>query len=95
MRGPLVYCLEQVDNGANLSALYLPTDSPVTETFRADKLQGITELKAMGKRAEQNGDEALYRYSAPRKTAVELTFIPYYAWANRGENEMCVWIKEG
>ena len=22
---------------------------------------------------------------------VDLTYIPYYAWANRGENEMTVW----
>lgn len=24
----------------------------------------------------------------------ELTFIPYYTWANRGENEMTVWVHE-
>ncbi|WP_328273717.1 hypothetical protein [Paenibacillus macerans] len=30
--------------------------------------------------------------SATRPAA--LKFIPYYAWANRGEGEMTVWVRE-
>ena len=28
------------------------------------------------------------------KTPAKLTFVPYYAWGNRGRGEMCVWVRE-
>lgn len=30
----------------------------------------------------------------PEHTETHVKFIPYYAWANRGENEMSVWVRE-
>lgn len=93
MRGPMVYCLEQVDNGPVVEALCLPRDSALTETVRPDKLGGIVEITAPGKRMV-SADEALYSDQAPVLEDATLTFIPYYAWANRGENEMTVYVRE-
>ena len=93
MRGPMVYCLEQVDNGPVVEALCLPRDSALTETVRPDKLGGIVEITAPGKRMV-SADEALYSDQATVLEDATLTFIPYYAWANRGENEMTVYVRE-
>lgn len=93
MRGPMVYCLEQVDNGPVVEALCLPRDSALTETVRPDKLGGIVEITAPGKRMV-SADDALYSDQAPALEDATLTFIPYYAWANRGENEMTVYVRE-
>ena len=38
--------------------------------------------------------DALYSEERPKRTDVTLTAIPYYAWANRGENQMRVWMPE-
>lgn len=98
LRGPLVYCLEEADNGSNLHNILV---SPQ----QALKTVQETELDFLGKGSvgiimdgmrECDGKEALYEI-AESATAVEntrLKFIPYYAWANRQEGEMTVWIRE-
>lgn len=93
--GPIVYCLEEADNGSRLQQLYLGSDAGFTKIWKPDKLGGIVELRAPGWRLEEPGQETLYTYEkAPTFEPCELTFIPYYAWANRGENEMTVWVHE-
>lgn len=93
-RGPIVYCFEGVDNGEPLSALRLPRDSAIeASAFDANLLGGIVPLTMPGMRALPPENE-LYAESAPREEPVTLTAIPYYVWANRGENQMCVWIRE-
>ena len=92
MRGPLVYCLEQADNGPNLHLLTLPQDAPVT--LAASPFAGLPALTAPGVRLLPS-DTALYT-SQHAFTAVPapLTFIPYFTWANRGIGEMTVWVRE-
>lgn len=92
MRGPVVYCLEQPGNGELLQALCLPRDAVLNETARPDKLGGIVEISAHGKRIACSDE--LYSDCAPTMEDAELTFIPYYTWANRGENEMSVYVRE-
>lgn len=92
MRGPIVYCLEQVDNGVLVDALCLPRSAALSEKEQPDKLCGIIEIHAMGKRMV-SGDE-LYSDDAPKLEDAPLTFIPYYTWANRGENEMTVFVRD-
>lgn len=93
MRGPMVYCLEQADNGPLVEALCLPRASELVCEYLPDKLGGITEIRAAGKRLTSAGDE-LYSDEAPVLEDAALTFIPYYAWANRGENEMTVYVRD-
>ncbi len=100
-RGPLVYCLEQIDQPEGVAlkdvALNLGAKSsaPFQEEFQKDLLGGILVLRhigaAFGESAEQR--HLYFQYSSePRKSKpVSLAFIPYYAWANRTATPMQVW----
>jgi hypothetical protein len=99
-RGPLIYCLEEIDQpaGVSLSDVALnpgrrPTDQFQTE-FRSDLLGGTVVLHHKGAVYERgSAGKMLYsRYSRDARTRnVPLTFIPYYAWANRQATSMQVW----
>ncbi|MNJ56116.1 Non-reducing end beta-L-arabinofuranosidase [compost metagenome] len=52
-RGPLVYCLEQADNGANLHELVLPADAKLEANFEANLLGGIVVVTAEGLREDE------------------------------------------
>ena len=100
-RGPLVYCLEQLDQpqGIALADVAVKADPSHASQFRAEfnpnLLGGIMVLHHEGFAYESSAaTNALYsRYAAtPSKTKpVPLTFIPYYAWANRTPTPMQVW----
>lgn len=91
MRGPLVYCLEGVDNGADLNALVLADGSDIAAQA-SDDLGRIMRLTAAAQR-EVWPDNALYRNAPPARQAVTLAAVPYYAWDNRAPGEMLVWIR--
>ena len=96
MRGPVVYCLEEKDNGKNLHELLVDTDmhASVSEGKICDTAVKMVETD--GWRLTESGDaeETLYHmYQKPQKQKVRLHYIPYYTWANRGENEMQVWTR--
>lgn len=93
--GPLVYCLEEIDNGKNLSELYVDTRQEIEEVD-SDLFGGIKELVFKGKRIEEtawNGGE-LYGEHPLRLADVTLKAVPYAYWNNRGMGEMSVWMKE-
>ncbi|HAU5676885.1 TPA: glycoside hydrolase family 127 protein [Citrobacter freundii] len=96
-RGPLVYCLEEADNGAQLHNLSLPKASAFREVQGVGLLKGKVLLQAEGVRVlTAHEDKPLYSFDN-RQTAVEkqtLTFIPWFSWANRGEGEMRIWVDE-
>lgn len=93
-RGPFIYCLEGVDNGEDLHSLYLPADAELEYTYEASLLNGVGVINAKGLRATAEKSDELYTTTRPSFKEVNLMFIPYFAWANRGENEMTVWVKE-
>lgn len=80
-RGPLVYALEEADNGAGLDALRVPLDAEVTAAFKPDLLGGVNILTG-------TGADTATGTGRPRPFAA----VPYFAWANRGAGEMRVWI---
>ena len=99
-RGPLVYCLEQLDQpeGIALAAVRLEGNQKSTsqfqEEFRDDLLGGVVVLKCIGAVYESSPRGGLYSRYSPEisnKHATALTFIPYYAWANRAATPMQVW----
>lgn len=96
-RGPLVYCLEEADNGAQLHNLSLPKASTFRKVQGVGLLKGKVLLQADGVRVlTAHEDKPLYSFDN-RQTAVEkqtLTFIPWFSWANRGEGEMRIWVDE-
>lgn len=96
MKGPLVYCLEEIDNEANLPAYYIDTSSNLQEYYDNELLGGTVVVKCEGKKVTQEGWNADTLYSE-QKIALEkktLTFIPYPYWGNRKSGEMLVWVKE-
>ena len=94
-RGPFVYCMESVDNGKELDRLSISVDTDVKEVFAADELNGVMTLEAKGLRIEDESDKLYVCADRPyNRSEQTIRFIPYYSWANRGENEMSVWINE-
>jgi DUF1680 family protein len=93
-RGPLVYCLERPDQSAKIPDLSLTHPDANFETqIRKDLLGGVVILKHPGATYNQPLDhEPLYQASQRKQSPVSLTFIPYYAWANREQSAMEVWI---
>ena len=96
MKGPLVFCLEEIDNGPNLSALYLDGKGELKESYQKELLKGATVIRASGKRLTQKGwqDNELYGEIPADYEEVTLTFVPYAYWGNRWPGEMSVWVKE-
>ena len=87
-RGPLVYCAEWPDNDFDIMSV-LVNRRPQFETVeKPDMLCGLTEIKTG---AQVLGYDAEGRLTA---SDVELTLIPYYAWAHRGSGNMMVWLPQ-
>jgi DUF1680 family protein len=94
-RGPLVYCLEEVDNGPNLNDIVLPRDAPLQAEFDEKLLEGVVVITGVAHRRSAEGwEEELYRPAQTGSQPVPIKAIPYYAWANRALGEMLVWIRE-
>lgn len=97
-RGPLVYCIEEVDNVARLANVVLPHDAPLQATFDPELLGGATVITGEAVRIEPAdwGAEMYQPQAVTRFTRMPLTMkaIPYFLWANRKEGEMRVWIRE-
>lgn len=100
MRGPLVYCMEEADNGEELHRLLLCASDchghqdSIIEKEVVIGGQSFPAIVLPGKREINETSDDLYQEYVPiRHEDVELTFVPYYAWANRGENEMAVWVR--
>jgi DUF1680 family protein len=92
-RGPLVYCVEQVDNGAQLDDLSLPDDGEL-RAERRETLGGCVVVTGTGRRSDPTQwDGALYRDAAPQRAAAPITAVPYCLWGNRGAGEMRVWMR--
>lgn len=89
-RGPIVYCLEGVDNDGDVAALSLPTASTLHEVWN-DDLQAV-QVYAAGSRQVGNG-EALYSRFPHRSEPATVTAVPYYQWNNRGPSTMDIWIR--
>lgn len=93
-RGPVVYCLEEADNGKDLHLLKMDENAPFETVKKVIATEKVVAVKAQGWRQRRTEDTGLYFTHA--KTEYErttLTWIPYYAWANRGEGEMQVWTR--
>ncbi|MHC5058195.1 MAG: glycoside hydrolase family 127 protein [Planctomycetota bacterium] len=84
-RGPLVYCAEETDNGGPVARLVLP-DAPepssvTTSAIAEGPLAGVVKVALPS--AELTGDG---------QRDATITLVPYYAWCNRGEKSMVVWL---
>jgi DUF1680 family protein len=98
-RGPVVYCLEEVDNGARLANVVLPRDAHISPSPDADLFGGVSVITGDALRIEPaQWAGSLYQpQSQIQYSPSAFTFkaIPYCFWANRTPGEMTVWVREG
>ncbi len=95
MRGPLVYCLEGMDQSVPLEDLYLPRDTRFDTSYDPNRLDGMITIhgRALAIDRESWGSE-LYRTKPPGMQETTFTAIPYFAWDNRVPGKMRVWLPE-
>lgn len=86
--GPIVYCLEGMDNGDELTSLFVDTQSEIK--FTDGGFQPLPRIICDGVRIKT--DNSLYSTEKPKKIPEKLTYIPYFTFANRGEQNMQVWV---
>jgi hypothetical protein len=92
-RGPLVYCLEEVDNGPDLRDLVLPRESELEVTREPEQFDGGACLRGTAlRRSREPWRDELYRPGPTEREEQTIRAIPYAYWANRAEGEMLVWI---
>ncbi|MBO7096897.1 MAG: glycoside hydrolase family 127 protein [Lachnospiraceae bacterium] len=97
-RGPIVYCMEEVDNGDKLRQIRIDKNVSFTEEMSGEFGYDVVTLKADAKRiipsvsAPRPFGELYGEFSSFEEKEISLRLIPYYLWANRGENEMSVYI---
>lgn len=92
-RGPLVYCFEGKDNGwcdGNILSLSLTGSSDIS----LEKAEGLpSDIVALRVPAVKSCEvKGLYTMEKPTYEEGLAKAIPYYAWCNRGENQMRVWM---
>ncbi len=97
MRGPVCYCMEEADNGKNLHLLRADTGrlSEITAESSRELGHEMRILRVPGKRLEEGpeGTGLYHEYVPAAESDAVLTLVPYYAWSNRGEGEMSVWVR--
>ncbi len=88
-RGPFIYCAE----GSELWLYRLNLRGKITA--RENNICGVPMvcLTADAKKLSQKSWELYYQYSEPEEKDCTLQLVPYFAWGNRGEQEMRVWLR--
>jgi len=96
MRGPIVYCLESIDlpDEVAIEDIYLPREAQWTVRHEPDLLRGVTVLatEAYAMPGIEPGGGLYQELPSGEPRRVPIRLIPYYAWNNRGEPKMTVWL---
>jgi DUF1680 family protein len=95
MRGPLVYCVEETDNGAGLNGISLSADPSKAKVSEVAGLRGAVALDLPVSRDASDWGVDLYRTSPPSAKPATARFVPYPLWDNREPGEMLVWVRAG
>ncbi|HUX57874.1 MAG TPA: glycoside hydrolase family 127 protein [Bacteroidales bacterium] len=93
-RGPVVYCIESPDLPADAKILevYIRSNADLKAEYRPDFLGGLSTIKGEVLIRKDN-KEGMYRaMKNPTFKTVKTQFVPYYAWSNRGDSEMTVFL---
>ena len=94
-RGPIVYCLEEVDNGKDLNDIVLPLDTNLVVKTDRELFGGIPVITGKALRSDLRGwRNQLYRSAPTAKKRTTIKAIPYCLWGNRGIGEMLVWVRK-
>jgi len=86
-RGPVVYCVEGVDNDGCASDIVLDDNAPLKAEFRKDLLGGCMVITSKAIALRRTGNDTVERL------AQEFVAIPYALWSNRSDaSKMAVWL---
>ncbi len=103
-RGPLVYCVESVDNGAGLHRLILDPEVPAKAEFEPELMGGSVRITLSGFMDEselllpRKEGEGRVPYGSGWGAArglvrASIVAVPYHQWGNREPGgEMRVWL---
>lgn len=96
-RGPIVYCLESADlpKGTDIADVYIdPSENFSFEKITiASTVLGVLKGKLLVSKAPAWQSNTLYRkLELPEFQKVQVTLVPYFAWDNREQGEMTVWL---
>lgn len=99
--GPVVYCAEECDNGKAMHTLQVNPAAGALMQHKDDLLEGVNVITCESRRVSAGQGFASGLYQREDGTAQDSLFsseeqkcvlIPYYAWCNRAEGEMRVWL---
>ena len=93
-RGPFIYCAEEVDLGFTPQLLSVDVnEEPIKST--AAGLQGIVALQVPAYAKQEDFTDGLYaELGTVSTTETTAKLIPYFAWANRKQGGMQVWLRQ-
>lgn len=95
VRGPEIYCLEETDNGADLTSVFVRGDAEIAEQWDSGMLGGTMLLHFDGLRLyDESGTISSVCTRPPILKPIQLTAIPYGSWGNREKGEMLVWMHQ-
>ena len=95
MKGPWVYCLEEIDNGKYLSSVRVDTQKIPRVLFDSSLPKGFVCAELHGDRIDYaKSTDILYSDVKPAYTETIIKAVPYCYWNNRGKGEMLVWMHE-
>ena len=84
-RGPIVYCLEGIDQPDSVVFnKFIPADAKIDVTFDANLLKGVMVLSGTAKEVAKDGSIKDVPFKA----------VPYSTWNNRGAGQMEVWVAD-
>lgn len=92
IRGPLVYCIEEADNGKYLAEISIDPKQALTEQESEDFGKCVLIDGKGVRRENKTGEESLYALYETEEVPVNIKAVPYFLWNNRGKGEMQVWI---
>jgi DUF1680 family protein len=97
-RGPVVYALEEADNGPHLANIAIPADARLNAVMDSNLFGGVSVITGDAVRVEpSNWSSDLYlpqSVTALNRAPMTFKAVPYAFWANREPGEMRVWMRE-
>ncbi|WP_242872338.1 glycoside hydrolase family 127 protein [Clostridium coskatii] len=97
-RGPIVYCAEEMDNSASLWLYRIKEQAHARYHYNDHLLNGIGTIEVDAEVLNEDSKDDLLYTTVSNKPydwhESKLSLIPYYAWGNRDDGQMAVWLNK-
>ncbi len=93
-RGPIVYCLESADlPQQSVFDVVIPSNIKLEPVPMKIDIGNVMALTGEAKLLQNSSwKSTLYKEVNTTTQPIKIKLIPYYAWANRGQTDMTVWM---